>query len=170
MGNMTIPSMAWAYCIEDPRKIENFEKAEADNFKGWVVHHRFELKCPVYKPKAKELIEWNLYFHRPASELIYMKQSEHNTLHNKGRKLSAETRYKMHLAQSKIDHSYRKGKPGPNRGKQFSEEWRRKISEAGKGRTPWNKGKSSGYKWFNNGFENKFAIECPEGYVAGRLM
>ena len=27
------------YC-KNPEKIENYEKAKADNFKGWCCHHR----------------------------------------------------------------------------------------------------------------------------------
>ena len=74
-----------------------------------------------------------------------------------------------------------KGKPGPNKGKkmseeskkknreahkgkQFSEEVRRKMREAAKG----NKN-NLGKHWYNNGKENKFCYECPEGFIPGIL-
>ena len=31
------------YCKDDLSKIENYELAKADNFKGWHIHHRLEL-------------------------------------------------------------------------------------------------------------------------------
>ena len=31
------------YCCEDISKIENYEIAKRDNFRGWVIHHRLEL-------------------------------------------------------------------------------------------------------------------------------
>ena len=31
------------YCCEDISKIENYELAKRDNFRGWVIHHRLEL-------------------------------------------------------------------------------------------------------------------------------
>ena len=30
------------YCCEDISKIENYEFANKDNFKGWCCHHRLE--------------------------------------------------------------------------------------------------------------------------------
>lgn len=62
--------------------IENYQEAKADNFDGWVVHHKFETKCAMYKPTHKELKEWNLYYNRPAEELIFMKTYDHEMLHN----------------------------------------------------------------------------------------
>jgi len=68
------------------------------------------------------------------------------------------------------------------KGKRFSEEHRRKLSEVNKGeRNPWygkhfseetRKKISESLKalcWFNNGEINVRAKECPEGFVAGRL-
>lgn len=31
------------YCRDNITKIENYELAKADNFKGWEIHHRLEL-------------------------------------------------------------------------------------------------------------------------------
>ena len=61
-----------------------------------------------------------MYFHRPASELIFLTKSEHVFLHNKGKKLSEETKNKM--SESK-------------KGTHLSEETKNKMSEAKKGKT-----------------------------------
>lgn len=46
-----------------------------------------------------------------------------------------------------------------------SEETKRKISEAGKGRKP-----NLGKKWFNNGEISVRAFDCPEGFTQGRIF
>ena len=114
------------FCKE-PENIENYDKAAADNFKGWECHHRKGVDIPREKLKAL-----GMYWHRPASELIFLKHSEHRFLHHKG--------------------------------KQFSEEHKKKLSEAHKG----NKN-VRGKHWYNNGKENRFCFECPEGFTPGQL-
>ena len=69
-----------------------------------------------------------------------------------------------------------------NKGKKRSEEVKRKLSESHKGKNSWSKGmkfseetkkKMSKSKqnrhWFNNGIQNIWTEECPEGFVRGRL-
>ena len=99
------------YCCEDILKIENYELAKRDNFRGWVIHHRLELveTGAVVDSTKQDLMDRGIYYNRPAEELIYLTKSEHQKLH-------------------------RKGKPGPNRGKHFSEDHKRKILEAKRGR------------------------------------
>lgn len=91
------------YC-KDYENIENYEKALADNFKGWECHHRKEAEL-----SRKELIALGMYCHRPA-------------------------------------------------------EFIQKISEVHKG-NKYNLGRH----WYNNGKENKFCYECPDGFVPGML-
>lgn len=67
--------------------IENYEKAEADNFKGWDIHHRDEIRLlpsgmTVIRTK-EELIENGRYYNCPPNELIFMKRSEHLSMHHK---------------------------------------------------------------------------------------
>ena len=50
------------------------------------------------------------------------------------------------------------GKDNPMFGKHLTLEQRRKMSDSRKGR-----------HWFNNGVENRFCVECPKGFLAGRL-
>lgn len=87
------------YCCEDISLIENYEKARRDLIEVWDIHHRMENEGYSYK----ELKDKGLYYHRPASELIFLTHKEHMSLHNKGEK----------------NHNY---------GKHFSEEHRRNLS------------------------------------------
>ena len=141
------------YCNEDISLIENYKKAIADKEQIWHCHHRREMTTP-----KKELLEIGEYYNRPATELIFLTKSEHNSLHKKnnknmrGKHHSEETRRKMSIAL--------KGKTTWMKGKHPSEEAKRKLSEARKGKT---------LHWYNNGIKNVFVKECPEGFVKGRL-
>lgn len=72
--------------------IENFEAAKADNFEGWVVHHRLELTINgEYAHSEADLKRLDMYYDRPAFELIFMRKREHRSMHakleNKNRQL-----------------------------------------------------------------------------------
>ena len=60
------------YC-KDFKLIENYELAKADNFKGWVCHHRLENMFT-----AEELQKMNLYFNVKPGELIFIKREDHS--------------------------------------------------------------------------------------------
>lgn len=93
------------YCCEDISNIENYEEA-VNSSEMWDCHHKFELKCPLYKPSRQDLIDWNLYYNRPADELIFLTKAEHARLHNKGKKMpprSEEHKRKMSEAQKGND-------------------------------------------------------------------
>ena len=181
------------YCREPLEQIENFKAAEADNFAGWCIHHRLEIQPDGTRVSAKELIDKDLYFHRPASELVFMIREEHLSLHSKGKHLSAEHRQKIAEANS--------GENNPLFGKHHSTETRQKMSEAHKGKhhseetrqknSLAHKGENNplfgkhhseetrlkmseankGMLWWNNGISNKRSRECPgEGWSRGKLM
>ena len=157
------------YC-KNYKDIENFEKAAADDFKGWCCHHRKGIY--IAREKLKAL---GMYYNIPASELIFLPSSEHSILHNKGenstfygKKHSEETKKKM---SDSWDYD-----------KHFTEETKERMSAAHKGNTPWNKGKhlseehkkklsddNKGKHWYNNGKENRYCYECPDGFVPGML-
>ena len=164
------------YC-KDYENIENYENALADNFKGWEVHHRLETwnsdgERRLVDITKKELIALNMYYGRPAEELIFLRKGEHNRLHHKGKPKSEETKKKMSEAK--------KGKyTGENSsmyGKTHSEEARKKIGEAQKGKPKSEEHKNKireakkGIHWFNNGKINTMAKECPDGFVPGKLL
>lgn len=100
---------------KDYENIENYEKAKADNFKGWDCHHRLEThnsdgERRLVDITVKELKALGMYFNRPSSELIFLTISEHSRL----RKVSEETKKKMSEAK--------KCENNPNYGKTLSAE------------------------------------------------
>ena len=163
------------YYCKDYQNIENYEAAKKDDFKNWEVHHRLETHTSDGERRlvditADELKALDMYYNRPADELIFLTIYEHSSLHKpsketkkkmsdakKGKPRSAETRKKLSEAH--------KGKPSPNKGKHFSEETKNKLSEAHKGKNIWIKCTH----WFNNGKINIRAKECPDGFVPGRI-
>lgn len=127
------------YC-KDYKNIENYDKAKADNFKGWCIHHRLQTWTSDGERRdvditVAELQALGMYYNRPATELIFLTTSEHSRLHNKGKKSSVESKKKnseahkgKHLSEEtkKKISDVRKGKPK-------SSETRKKMSEAMKG-------------------------------------
>ena len=72
----------------DLHLVENYEKAVADNFKGWILHHRLELHNDYSLRYSREaLIKIGLYYHRPANELIFVTVKEHVNMHGRARKI-----------------------------------------------------------------------------------
>ena len=148
------------YC-KDYENIENYEKALADNFKNWEVHHRLEThnsdgERRLVDITADELLALGMYWYRPASELIFMKHSEHQFLHHKGKQKSEETKNKLRTANI--------GEKNPMYGKKHSDAAKKKMSEKAKGNI-----KTKGTRWYNNGKINTMAKECPDGFVPGRI-
>lgn len=72
----------------DLHSVENYELAAADKFKGWILHHRYELHSDYSLRYSKEaLIKIDLYYHRPPEELIFVPVKEHVAMHAKTRKI-----------------------------------------------------------------------------------
>ena len=155
---------AKGYCKEDLSLIENYNKAVTDTTQVWDCHHRLEIQDDI-KLSKKELIDNRLYYQRPANELIFLTHSDHVKLHNAGKR-------------------------NPMYGKKLSEKARKKVSLAGIGRIPWNKGKPAwnkgmqtdknvciklsnakkGNHWWNNGYKEIHCKECPgKDWIRGRI-
>lgn len=142
-----------SYCCEDISNIENYEKA-MNSPETWECHHRMVThrrngKPRKYRLSTELLKDWNVYYKRPADELIFLTHKDHAKLHNaenKGKSFSEE--HKSKISEAK------KGK----KRKPFSEEWKRNISEVQKGT-----------HWYNNGIIQCKTFECPEGFVPGRI-
>ena len=157
------------YC-KNYQDIENYEKALADNFKNWEVHHRLEThnsdgERRLVDITADELNALDMYYNRPASELIFLPISEHRSLHSKGEKNSFYGKHHSEEIKKKMSEARKGkhlGKDNPFYGKTHSEEFRKKIGEI-------NKVKMKGMRFFNNGKINIRAKECPEGFVPGRI-
>ena len=77
-----------SFCKSDEYElIENYELAKTDNFKDWDCHHRLELHpdCSL-RFTRKSLQDLDLYYNRPANELIFLTHSEHARIHNMSKK------------------------------------------------------------------------------------
>lgn len=140
------------YC-DNIEKVENYEKAKADNFVGWNCHHRLEThnsdgERRLVDLTSTELKALDMYYNRPVSELIFLTSAEHRRLHlkgkpspNKGKTMSEESKAKMSAAKKgKVMSEEQKAKlsaamKGKNKGKTMSEEQKAKISVAMKGKT-----------------------------------
>lgn len=157
-----ISKNAWAYCCEDLSLIENYDKAVNDNTQIWRCHHRLEIQDDgkiIYT--SKQLEEQGLYYNRPASELIFMTLSEHNALHARHNPEERNQRRSKTL-----------------KGRTFSFEHRKHLSESLKGRVNGPLSKETKMKiseyfsnlpYWNNGIKEVRCLECPEGFVRGRL-
>lgn len=127
------------FCSEPIENIENYEEAVNDKENLWDCHHRLEIQGP-FRNSRSLLKRCGMYYYVPASQLIFIKHSEHSRLHNigtrnglgnksrTGQKQSDETRKKI-SESNKGKHNY-SGTKAPHYGKKHSEETRRKISEA----------------------------------------
>ena len=104
----------YGYCCEDLSLIENYNDAIADKNEIWECHHRLEIQDGILVNTATDLMRKNLYWYRPASELIFLPRRVHIGIHTKAR----------------------------CSGVHKTSEQRKKISEGLKGNIPWNKGKS----------------------------
>ena len=128
------------YCF-DYEKIENYDLALKDNFKGWTCHHRLETHNSEGLRRdtditSKELKALGMYYNRPPEELIFMRTKDHGRLHmkgkpawNKGKKIGS------HSEDSNRRRSI------TLKGTKHSEEHNKNISDAMKGKPSNVKGK-----------------------------
>ena len=135
---------------KDYKNIENYEKAKADNFKGWDCHHRREAEF-----SRKELIALGMYYKVSSEELIFLTRAEHNKLHKKGNSYM--------LGKHHTEEAKRKMREKA-KGRLHTEETKKKIGEANKGNAA-----IKDRHWYNNGKINIMAYECPEGFTPGRI-
>ena len=73
---------AKCYCSEDISLIENYQEAISDEEKMWEIHHRLESDSEGRTLfTGTQLIDMNLYFKRPAAELVFVTRAMHFKLH-----------------------------------------------------------------------------------------
>ena len=68
-------------------KIENYFLALKDDFREWTVHHRLETHnsdgvLREIEITPAELKALDMYYNRPADELIFLKRGQHRSIHN----------------------------------------------------------------------------------------
>ena len=127
------------YCT-DYTKIENYALAINDKTQTWDCHHRNEITDNETIHSVKYLKDNDLYYNRPANELIFLTHSEHLKLHNKNRSIESKRKFAEANKGKKHSEEHRRKIAEAHKGIKQSEEHKRKISEANKGKTPWNKG------------------------------
>lgn len=120
------------FCCQDISLIETYEIAVSSPEK-YECHHRLETHSSDGERRlvdliVAELIALDMYYHRPASELIFLPHSQHTALHMKGKPKPKSEEWRRKVAES------HKGKPSGWKGKKHSEETRRRIAEAHKGK------------------------------------
>ena len=76
------------YCCEDISLIENYKEAVNSN-EIYDCHHRLEIDL---KKTPKELQELNLYYNRPATELVFITHADHTRLHQTNKIFSQSTK------------------------------------------------------------------------------
>ena len=70
------------FCSEEISLIENYNEAISDQKRMWDIHHRRECDSEGRTLFTKQqLVEKNLYYNRPAAELIFVTRSMHSKLH-----------------------------------------------------------------------------------------
>ena len=166
------------FCNEDISHIENYEKAMTDDTSLWVCHHRLELN-DGYRLSAAELKGLELYYKRPANELIFLTRNEHARIHNSG--IIRPEEYKKNMSsiihQIHKEHpEIRKGVSDKLKGHLVSNETKQKISNKNKGHRHTKEsiekiGQSSkGKHFYTNGMINVFRYTCPKGFYPGMLI
>ena len=142
------------YC-KNYQDIENYQKAKKDDFKGWHCHHRLE----THNSDGERRLVDISYKELKALGMYYDRPANELIFltikeHNVFKKgKQFSEEHKKKLSEAN------KGKPTWSKGKQFSEEHKKKLSEANKG-----------MRFFNNGIKNVRAKECPDGFVPGKLL
>lgn len=103
------------YCL-DYTLIENYREAVNDETKVWHCHHRRETDEGLTRTELKEM---GLYYHRPPSELIFLTESAHRSLHDRTRPpFHKEWKEKMSLAKKgkKKSKAFRKQRKAAYKG------------------------------------------------------
>ena len=134
------------YCCEDISVIENYNNAITDKTQSWDCHHRLEThnsdgELRLESLTVEELKALNMYYNRPASELIFLTSSEHISMHGSVRTTE-----------------FRKNISNKLKGFKHSSNSKKKIADNKRGK-----------HFYTNGVVNIFDYECPEGFRKGMI-
>ena len=122
------------YCCEDFYNIEGYKEALENPNVEYHCHHRLEIQ-EDRTLSVKELIDLGLYYNRPASELIIITKQEHLKLHSDAKHREYAEGRKQYWQNQHIDKytAHRHRSEAWDYNKHFTEETKKKISEACKG-------------------------------------
>ena len=151
---MISENFAYAVCKDDIALIENYDTAIADT-KMWVCHHKAGV-LPCGRFSREDLKKFNLYWHRPANELIFLTKSEHLSLHSKGITLKNSTKLKISNALY-------------NKHLSEEEKEKRKAKMISKGTYYGRNHSTKNRRWYNNGIVSVLSFEKPDGFSEGML-
>ena len=116
------------YC-KDLSKIENYQKAISDTTKKYELHHRLEIMPFSGKRVDKYyLMNQGMYYNVQPEALIFLTVTEHRKLHFDGKRFQDF----QYIKGSKENNKIKKIKK--EKTYKFSEESRKRMSEAGKGK------------------------------------
>lgn len=127
------------YCSDDISQIENYESAKNDNSQIWDLHHRLELGSD-YENTTSDLKMMNLYWNRPANELIFLTRDQHMTLHSSRRIEQKSSQYKdgRSIHKSRYKRALKLFKAGiitEDQLQPFRDEWTKEAQSKRKNRT-----------------------------------
>jgi hypothetical protein len=127
-------------CKDNITEIENFYEAISDRSEIYDCHHRLETHDKSGNLRdilisREELISQDLYYNRPASELVLIKKSEHSSLHRQfsnidgHRYLNGDSRQAEYMREYRTDkEKYSKqlesNKKYQNKNKKIKEKFR----------------------------------------------
>lgn len=178
------------FCREPISNIEGYDEYIL-NPKDYVIHHRLEThdkwgnkRNPDDYVPTWVLKRLGLYFYRPASELIFMRQDEHTTLHNMGKTYSLEARKRM-SDRARGRTPWNKGRVMSDeyceRARQCIQDWmsnhtneecntrfRKGVPKSTEHKLKLSEAKKN-HKWYTNGEIEVFREECPDGFWNGRI-
>ena len=166
------------YCCEDVKKIQNYQTALEDKNNSWQIHHRLETHTSdgikrLVQLSVKELIALDMYYNRPANELIFLSVSEHRKLHGEGYTKEPHSKEcKQKISKSVKEYYSKHERVMPKETIKKVQEGVFKYYQSTKGikQARTHSEIMSKKRWYNNGTISVMKEECPIGFVAGRIM
>lgn len=153
--------------------LENFEKfliqyCDENNINEreifWIAHYRALGKAEYNICKGGEGSSYSFSEEHKRKIGLANKGNKRPDLAEYNKKYKKGVSIKGHLHS---EESKRKMAES-HKGHITSEEQKRKISEKLKGKNNWSSDANKGRHWYNNGVDNVFTYECPEGFTLGR--
>lgn len=92
-------------CSDSLCDVEGYLAAMLDTRQVWHLHHKVGAVCDRNK---ETLIEMDLYYHRPANELVFLPPDVHTRLHHY---LKVNPQERERLRREEMSNAYAKGLP-----------------------------------------------------------